>query len=50
MQRDRLLTHLFSAHGSWNNPARAPQKGHSRSREGHGVQKLEWGAASSEAK
>lgn len=50
MQRGRLLTHLFSAHSSWNSPARAPQKGHSRSREGHGVQKLEWGAASSGAK
>lgn len=38
MQRDGLLTHLFSAHSSWNSPARAPQKGHIRSREGHGVQ------------
>lgn len=50
MQRDGLLTHLFSAHSSWNSPARAPQKGHSRSREGHGVQKLEWGVVSSGAK
>lgn len=34
MQRDRLLTHLLSAHSSWNSPARAPQKGHSQGREG----------------
>lgn len=34
MQRDRLLTHLLSAHSSWNSSARAPQKGHSQGREG----------------
>lgn len=37
MRRDGLLTHLLSAHSSWNSPARAPQKGHSQAREGHGV-------------
>lgn len=44
MQRDRLLTHLLSAHSSWNSPARAPQKGHSQGREGHGVLKTGMGS------